>query len=194
MRDLFRSCFLQQHSEEINCGEQKKNSNRLAAVLVPLVERPSGYTLLLTQRAEHLYHHAGQISFPGGISKARDNCLIDTALREVYEEIGLNRNMFEILGYLDQCQTSTGFLITPVVGILTPPFTLYLDVLEVKATFELPLKFIVNPNNIIKNVMTTQQKKYCEAFFYEHWFIWGATAAILIDLVKRIKSINFNIY
>ncbi|MCB1795387.1 MAG: CoA pyrophosphatase, partial [Candidatus Competibacteraceae bacterium] len=103
-----------------------------AAVLVPLVDRPEGLTVLLTQRTAHLEHHAGQISFPGGRAEEHDRSPVETALREAEEEIGLHRrSVREIAGFLDLYQTVTGFLVTPVVGFVEPPLDLTLDAFEV---------------------------------------------------------------
>ncbi len=120
---------------------------RAAAVLVPMVARPEGTTILLTRRTEHLHHHAGQISFPGGRIEESDASPEDAALRETEEEIGLPRGRVELIGRLGLYRTGTGFEITPVVGWVTPPFDLAPDRFEVAEVFEVPMSFIADPKN-----------------------------------------------
>src|SRR3989344_3513028 len=114
---------------------------RSAAVLVPLIDRAAGMTVLLTQRAGHLPHHAGQVSFPGGSVEQIYTSPMATALRETEEEIGLPPNQVEVIGYLPTAVTLTGFRIVPVVAIVRPDFNLKVDALEVEEVFEVPLQF-----------------------------------------------------
>jgi 8-oxo-dGTP pyrophosphatase MutT (NUDIX family) len=118
-----------------------------AAVLVPVVARDTGATVLLTQRTMHLRDHAGQVSFPGGRSEANDASPEATALREADEEVGLDAGQIEILGRLPEYRTGTGFVITPVVGLVTPPLNLKLDDFEVAEVFEPPLEFLLDRAN-----------------------------------------------
>ena len=120
---------------------------RPAAVLVPLVQRDEGLHVILTRRTDHLSDHAGQISFPGGRQEDHDNTLEETALRETEEEIGLARVHIELVGRLDDYYTVTGYQVTPVVGVITPPFDLAPDAHEVAEVFEVPLEFILEPRN-----------------------------------------------
>ncbi|HEY2021215.1 CoA pyrophosphatase [Paraburkholderia sp.] len=120
---------------------------RVAAVLIPLVVREHGLTVLLTQRADHLNDHAGQVSFPGGRQEPFDADAIATALREAQEEVGLDASRVEILGALPDYLTGTGFCVSPVIGLVHPPFTLKIDTLEVAEVFEVPLAFLMNPAN-----------------------------------------------
>ncbi|MBP8276472.1 MAG: CoA pyrophosphatase, partial [Propionivibrio sp.] len=106
---------------------------------MPLVARGQVPTVLLTRRTDHLHHHPGQISFPGGRVEEADTSPIDTALRETQEEIGLDRRHIELIGTLPDYLTGTGFRVTPVVGLVTPPFELTLDAFEVAEAFEVPL-------------------------------------------------------
>ncbi len=117
---------------DLNPGAPRHATLTPAAVLVPLVERPGGITVLLTRRTEHLNDHPGQISFPGGRVEARDAGPVETALRETEEEIGLARSHVEIVGRLDRYETVTGFIITPVVGLVRPGFSLTLDAFDIK--------------------------------------------------------------
>ena len=154
-----------------------------AAVLVPLVLRRNGIRVLLTQRTHHLAHHPGQVSFPGGHVDPEDKTPEETALRETQEEIGLNRQHIEILGRLDQYHVRTGFAVTPVVGFVTPPFEIEPDQFEVAEVFEVPLCFLMDPVN-----HTPQSRKYrgqVRHFYgmtYDDYYIWGATAGMLINL------------
>ncbi len=155
-----------------------------AAVLVPLIDRGAGMTVLLTQRTEHLNDHAGQISFPGGRVEDHDADPIDTALRETEEEIGLTRDPIEVVGCLDTCVTGTGFKVVPVVGLVTPPFTLTLDSFEVADTFEVPLEFVLDPANHERReaVFDGVGRREFYVLPYRDRYIWGATARMLVNL------------
>ncbi|KND57749.1 putative nudix hydrolase YeaB [Candidatus Burkholderia verschuerenii] len=120
---------------------------RVASVLVPLVLREGGLTVLLTQRADHLSDHAGQISFPGGRREPEDIDAAATALREAQEEVGLSAEHCEIIGAMPEYLTGTGFKVTPVVALVFPPFTLQADTREVADIFEVPLAWLMNPAN-----------------------------------------------
>ena len=154
-----------------------------AAVLVPVLERGDDTTLLLTRRAEHLKHHAGQISFPGGRVESSDRGPADAALRETEEEIGLPRSHVEIVGYLDNYITITGYCVTPVVGIVQPEFRLRLDRTEVVEAFEVPLAHVLDPAKVIQREKRLFGVRV--AYFeipYRHYNIWGATAGMLVSL------------
>lgn len=154
-----------------------------AAVLVPLVDRESGMTVLLTQRTAHLSDHAGQISFPGGHMEPQDPDPERAALREAFEEVGLPPEHVMPLGRLDDYETRTGFLIHPVVGIVTPPFPLKLDPFEVAEVFEVPLSFALDRKNF--RIDRRVYKGYERRFYvlpFEDRYIWGATAGMLVNL------------
>lgn len=195
IRDRIRHCLHSTHQVETITGDhavagmaREERTLMPAAVLMPLVERSEGYTVLLTQRTAHLEHHAGQISFPGGRAEEEDANPVDTALREAEEEIGLQRrHVVEIAGFLDLYQTVTGFLITPVVGFVAPPFELALDAFEVAEAFEVPLDFILDPRNHESRSMfyKGQHRRYY-VIPYEDRFIWGATAAMLVNFARRL--------
>jgi len=154
-----------------------------AAVLVPLVDRPEGFTILLTQRTAHLNDHAGQISFPGGRIEASDADPEHAALREAREEIGLDAAHVEPILRLDDYETRTGFLIYPVVALVSPPFELKLDPVEVADAFEVPLDFILDPANMrIESRMYKGYERHFYATTYESRYIWGATAGMLVNL------------
>ncbi len=162
---------------------------RPAAVLVPVVRREAGLTILLTQRTDHLYDHAGQISFPGGRTEAHDDSPAATALRETFEEIGLPHSHVEVLGLLPEYTTVTGYRVTPVVGLVSSPPTLSLDAFEVAEAFEVPLKFFLDPGNHQRNTLQYQGRtRYYYAMPYEQRYIWGATAGMLMNLYALLTA------
>lgn len=150
---------------------------------MPLVQRETGMTVLLTQRTAHLRDHAGQISFPGGRSEERDASPVETALREAQEEVGLDPGQVEVLGFLPEYQTGTGFSIVPVVGLVHPPLNLKLDDFEVAEAFETPLSFLLDPANCQRDQVEFEgsMREYY-AMPWEGYYIWGATAEILVRL------------
>lgn len=158
-----------------------------AAVLFPIVLRAEGYTVLLTQRTAHLKDHPGQISFPGGRVEAEDESAIHTALRETEEEIGLSRERIEVLGFLPEYRTGTGFQVTPVVGLVHPPFDLLPDSFEVAEVFEVPLDFLLDPANHQRHSQHYRGAlRHYFAMPYGEYFIWGATAGMIRSLSERI--------
>jgi 8-oxo-dGTP pyrophosphatase MutT (NUDIX family) len=160
-----------------------------AAVLIPLVDRPSGLTVLLTQRASHLTNHAGQISFPGGRIESTDTGPLAAALRETHEEIGLDPGKVTLAGYLHDHLVITGFLVTPVVGFVTADFELKLDRTEVEDAFEVPLTFILDKAN-----HRARERTFAGVTFQTHDIpyvdrnIWGATAGMLVSLVRLLEG------
>jgi len=164
---------------------------RRASVLVPLVERPDGVTVLLTRRTDHLSSHAGQISFPGGRAEEFDSSPIETALRETEEEIGLHRRHIEIIGVLPEHSTISAYRVTPVVALVKPPFELVPDPGEVAEAFEVPLGFLMDGLNHQRREIELPQNAGTRAFYsmpYEHYFIWGATAAMLRNLFHFLRA------
>jgi 8-oxo-dGTP pyrophosphatase MutT (NUDIX family) len=156
---------------------------RPAAVLVPLVPRPDGLSVLLTQRTAHLAHHAGQVAFPGGRVDPGDRDEVDAALRETEEETGIARAFVEPLGFLDTYLTGTSFRVVPVVAMLRPGFTVTPHAGEVADVFEVPLAFLMNPEHHLRHSREWQGK---ERFYYAMPFgqryIWGATAGMIRNL------------
>jgi 8-oxo-dGTP pyrophosphatase MutT (NUDIX family) len=158
-----------------------------AAVLFPIVLRDSGATVLLTQRTAHLRDHGGQISFPGGRVEVEDISPIHTALRETEEEIGLDRERIEIIGFLPEYRTGTGFRVTPVVALVRPPFDLLPDPFEVAEVFEVPLNFLLNPENHQRHSLHYRGAlRHFFAMPYGDYFIWGATAGMIRSLTERL--------
>ncbi|SLN34650.1 CoA pyrophosphatase [Oceanibacterium hippocampi] len=162
---------------------------RPAAVLVPIVDRPEGQSVLLTRRTPHLTKHAGQISFPGGRMEASDANPVETALRETEEEVGLDRGRIDVIGVLQTYLTVTGFSVTPVVGRVTPPFALTADPNEVAEIFEVPLAFLMDPANHRRHSgFYNGLRRYWHAMPYNEYYIWGATAGMLMDLYRRLDD------
>jgi 8-oxo-dGTP pyrophosphatase MutT (NUDIX family) len=159
---------------------------RPAAVLIPVVDHPEP-TVLLTQRSAHLNDHAGQISFPGGKIDATDASPLDAALREAWEEIGLERKFVDPIGYLDLYGTTFGFRILPTVARVQPGFKLRINHSEVDDAFEVPLAFLMNPANhqVHSKEFRGMERSYYAMPFAER-YIWGATAGILRVLYERI--------
>jgi 8-oxo-dGTP pyrophosphatase MutT (NUDIX family) len=160
-----------------------------AAVLVPLVDRPGGVTVLLTQRTGHLYNHAGQVSFPGGRVDPGDVDREDTALRETVEETGIAREHVELLGRLPPYDILTGFRVTPVVGWLAPTFTLAPDPFEVAEVFEVPLAFFLDERSWVR--ASAERDGLLRHFWRTPWEgrnIWGATSGMLHSLWRVLVA------
>jgi 8-oxo-dGTP pyrophosphatase MutT (NUDIX family) len=162
-----------------------------AAVLVPLVEREDGLHVLLTQRATQLRQHAGQISFPGGRMEPTDADPTATALREAYEEVGLDASFVTVVGYLPDHVLLSGFRVTPVVSFVRLGFELLLDATEVQETFEVPLEFVFDPAN-----HRAQRRSFgigaeeieLNDIPYGERNIWGATAGMLLTLYRLLQE------
>jgi len=159
---------------------------RPAAVLVPVVDHAEP-TVLLTQRAQHLPNHAGQVSFPGGKIDKGDATPLEAALRETDEEIGLERKFIEPLGYLDVYMTTLGYRIVPTIARIKPGFTLTLAADEVDDTFEVPLAFLMDQANLQRHAREWQgMTRHYYAITFGERYIWGVTAGILRNLHDRI--------
>ena len=167
----------------------REGQPRPAAVLVPLVNRPEGLHVLLTQRSADLPDHPGQISFPGGRVEPDDASLAAAALRETTEEVGIAPERVAILGQLAHYETVTGYHVTPVVGWVEPPFTLTPDPIEVADVFEVPLAFLLDPSNQQRHFrMLGAMRRDFWAIPYRERYIWGATAAMLIILDRTLRE------
>ena len=161
-----------------------------AAVLVPIVDRPEGFSVLLTRRTDHLSAHAGQVSFPGGRMEAADADAIATALRETREEIGIGAELVRPFGYLDSLETVSGFWVTPVVAWLDAGYRAQPDPNEVAHVFEVPLDFFRAAGNL-RQLRLSFRGRPREVFEFTHAseHIWGATAAMLLNLVRRLEAV-----
>ncbi len=160
-----------------------------AAVLFPIVVYPDRLAVLLTQRTDHLKDHPGQISFPGGRVEESDHSPLHTALRETEEEIGLDRSHVELLGYLPDYFTGTGFQVTPVVATVRPPYDLSLDPVEVAEAFEVPLGFLLDDRNHRRHSLFYRgAMRQFHAMPYGDYFIWGATAGMIRVLFDRLGA------
>lgn len=169
----------------------RNRGTRAASVLVGLVEHGHDWHVLLTQRTDHLPDHPGQISFPGGSAEAGDPDAVATALRESEEEIGLSPERVEIAGFLDTYLTVTGFRVTPVVGFVRPGFVLRPDPFEVAEVFELPLSFVLDRSNRRLEYHTFRGREIAYYVIpYGDWRIWGATAAMLVDLSEKLAVLE----
>ncbi len=159
-----------------------------AAVLLPIVARAEP-TILFTKRSEDLPRHAGQVSFPGGGVQDGDASLVATALRELTEETGIAADFVTVMGFLDVHETGTGYAILPVVGRLSEGFVLEPDAREVAQVFEAPLAFFLDPANRREDVLEWKGgTRRVYAFEVETHYIWGATAAILVNLAQRLLT------
>jgi len=160
-----------------------------AAVLIPLVDHRDGMTVLLTKRAQHLKTHSGQVSFPGGRCDPEDENAIATALRETEEEIGIDRSHIRILGAMEDYETITGFVVTPVVGIIRPGFKLNVDEGEVADAFELPLDFVLDEkNHELQSRVWNDRKRYYYVLMNDKHNVWGATAAMLVRFAHLVNG------
>lgn len=159
---------------------------RPAAVLIPVVAR-ARLSVILTQRTSHLSTHAGQIAFPGG--KVDDGeSASETALREAKEEIGLEQQFVEPIGYLDWYRTRTGFAVSPLVALVHPGFALQANPNEVDDVFEVPLEFLLDESNHLKHCRQWQgQDRFYYAMPYGERYIWGATAGIIKNLHQKLR-------
>jgi len=157
-----------------------------AAVLLPIIARDTPH-LLFTRRTATLARHSGQVSFPGGRSEASDLSPIETALRETFEETGISPGLVTVAGYLERYITGTGFDIQPVVGLVADGFALKPDPREVDEVFEVPLGFLLDPANLRHEArLIAGRERRFFAFTYQGHEIWGATAAIIVNLAERL--------
>lgn len=195
--DSVRQHFLKPPSWTPEVREEPVFINRpswiLAAVMVPLVLREEGLSLLLTQRALHLQDHPGQISFPGGRVDETDNSVSETALREMYEEVGIESHHVEIIGRLPEYKTGSGFRVMPVVSFVKPQFNIKINPEEVAQAFEIPLSHFMNGNNYEVRSAEFPNRAGKRSFFtipYEDRFVWGATAGMLRNFYHFLRTEN----
>lgn len=176
-------------SHQAQLQMQKNKQLKKAAVLMPLVERENGLHMIFTQRALHLRHHPGQVSFPGGRYERSDHSLAITALRETEEEIGIGQKHVELVGKLTSITTNSGYHVTPFIGFVENTETVMIDRAEVRECFEVPFSFLLDSNNFSKQHLFANKKRhftYCCA--YQNHLIWGATAQMLVNLQQHLRA------
>ncbi|ABM02548.1 nucleotide phosphate derivative pyrophosphohydrolase, MutT/nudix family protein [Psychromonas ingrahamii 37] len=174
------------HKSPLNLNQQ---GLKKAAVLLPLIKRQNGLNLIFTERALHLRHHPGQISFPGGRYEPSDHSLQQTALRETEEEIGILQRQVSLFGSLPNLPTGSGFMISPFLGFIDNEHTIAIEPQEVRSVFEVPLSYLLDVNNYYKQHLFTHKKRhftYCIP--YQNRLIWGATAQILKNLQEHLAK------
>ena len=162
---------------------------RPAAVLAPLFWKNNDIHILLTIRSEKLKHHSGQVSFPGGSFDESDVTIRQAAIRETQEEIGIDPSYIEVVGYLDDVETNSGFYVTPFVGIIKDGFSLKINEDEVAEVFSVPLSFFCEEKNCQKR-SALYKGKTVNYYVYEYnsYVIWGVTAEIIVKLIKKLKN------
>jgi 8-oxo-dGTP pyrophosphatase MutT (NUDIX family) len=179
-------------------GDGRLFTDRPPAHAAVLVQRDDGLHVLLTRRTEQLRDHAGQVSFPGGRTEDFDDGPIATALREAQEEVGLAPALVEVIGQMPTYSTVTSFIVTPVVGLVTPPLVLQVDSREVAEAFEVPLSFLMDPARHQRHIFQFDggQRQFLSMPWHgqladgstREYFIWGATAAMLRNLYQLLSS------
>ena len=160
-----------------------------AAVLVPLFKKGEDCHLLFTKRSDQVKYHKGEISFPGGVVDEEDLELVNTALREAHEEIGLKKNDVQIIGILDDIVTITQFIVTPIVGLFPYPYPFKVSEVEIAELIEVPLSSLLDAGCFGETeIIRGRQKKVVYAYQYGKHTIWGATARILKQFLDLILS------
>ena len=169
-------------------GEQLKHS----AVLVPLLTINETYHILFIRRSQQVEYHKGEISFPGGVCEKGDNGFERTALRETFEEIGMQSEDVVILGMVDDMETvSTGYRVTPVVGVIPYPYSFTLSASEVDEIITVPVSSLLNEDNGKEESILRQGKRYTSYVYrYKDYLIWGATARILKNVLTLWKTVR----
>jgi len=159
--------------------------NKQASVLIPLLESEGELFVLLTQRSEKLRSHAGQVSFPGGKQDTQDENSLETALRETFEEIGLNKQNIEIIGTLDQILSLHNYMVTPFVGLIPENFVSIPNDDEIEAVFKVPLTFFMNgDNHWTEEFKTPIATVLVHHFNFQNFDIWGLTAKLILRLLE----------
>jgi 8-oxo-dGTP pyrophosphatase MutT (NUDIX family) len=157
-----------------------------AAVLMPIQEREDDDYLILTQRAEQLNHHRGQVAFPGGRVDANDRGELEAALRESHEEIGIDPSHVRVLGRLDQVTAAADFLVTPFVGIIPAPYEFRLNPIETAAVFAVPIAALLEPRAVKVADRLSLHGEPVYHFYFDGWDIWGATARMIVQFLDLV--------
>lgn len=190
----FLTAFNQPWNQESPSNKFFKDAKRPAAVLICLYEHENSLHVLFTERATHLKHHAGQISFPGGKAEHEDTSLVETAYREAREEIGLDTSHLRLLGQLGEYKTISGFAVYPIIAKYEKPLdietNLIIDDNEVASVFHVPLAFLMNENNYFTEVIRRNNNQFPVYFIpYNNKMIWGATAGMMAQLQQHVLNI-----
>lgn len=165
-----------------------RNSLRKASVLIGFVQREHGLNIVLTKRAEHLKHHPGQISFPGGKYEEGDQTLYRTAIREAEEEIGITASDIETFGQLPEIVTISKFSVTPIMAFINPDYQAEIDPNEVEEVFEVPADHLLDKNKLYSGIFQVKSQPHrIFAIPYQRHFIWGMTAQIIQALQRHIN-------
>ncbi len=168
-------------------GQSGYRPNRTAAVLVPVLARDEP-EVVLTRRAEHLPHHPGQVSFPGGAAEKHDTSAVHTAMREAHEEIGLPAECTHPIGFLDRMDTISDYRVLPVVALVQWPVSWRLDTREVAEVFTVPLTVAMDRSKYTSQILKRDGREHAIwTLQWENQTIWGATAAILLNLASRLE-------
>ena len=171
-------------------GDDLFRPSKTAAVLVPLLDKPDP-EVVLTRRADHLPQHPGQVSFPGGAAEENDTSAVQTALREAHEEIGLLPNTVRPIGFLDRMDTISDYRVLPVVALVTPPVNWLPDEREVAEVFTIPLSIILDIQRYEARIFKLHDREYTiHSLQWEGYNVWGATAAMLMNLISRMQVAN----
>jgi len=169
-------------------GDKPFRPTRTAAVLVPLLDLPEP-EIVFTRRADHLPQHAGQVSFPGGAAEENDSSAVQTALREAQEEIGLPPEAARPIGFLDRMDTISDYRVLPVVALVTPPVIWKPDAREVAEVFTVPLAVVLDTERYESKVFERDgQEHLVYTLHWQGYIIWGATAAMLMNLISRMQA------
>ncbi len=186
---ILTQAFIQKKLNRYQRQSIERSALTKSAVLIPIVKRGNGLNLLFTKRSETVEHHKGQISFPGGATDTIDISPVDTALRETFEEIGLERSAIAIIGIIDDLQTPSGFVVTPVVGFIEHLPPLHINAEEVAQVIFIPLEKFFDDSLRHSDVRERDGIKI-EVFSYNVWEepVWGATAFFVKQLVSLLKD------
>jgi len=186
---ILTPAFIQKKLNRYQRRSIERSALTKSAVLIPIVKRGNGLDLLFTKRSETVEHHKGQISFPGGATDKIDISPVDTALRETFEEVGLERSATTIIGMIDDLQTPSGFIVTPVVGFIEHLPLLHVNAEEVAQVIFIPLERFFDDSLRHSNIRERNGIKI-EVFSYNVWEepVWGATAFFVKQLVSLLND------
>lgn len=190
--DNIKNILQFERNKSINSQSSNKNELKRAGILIPFVCVDGCWSLLFTRRADNLKSHQGQVSFPGGGKESQDETIIDTALREAYEEIGLKKSGIHVIGLMPDFVTNSDFLVTPIIAWVDWPVPLEISVDEVSRVFTIPIHYLKNEKNWEERIYTHPSGWYGSVIFYNLYdgeLLWGISAKITVDLLRMIKNL-----